>query len=77
MDESIEIIDNALVQAVKLRSLAGFKLGISLDGAKKARRKRRIYALEELQEHETDRITMGQELIPAGAGELGDQPFGP
>jgi hypothetical protein len=39
---------------VKLRSLAGFEIGISFDRAENACGERGIYAFEELQEHQTD-----------------------
>ena len=39
-DEDIEIVDDALVKAVELRSPLGFEPSIRLEGAEKARRER-------------------------------------
>jgi hypothetical protein len=47
-DEGIEIVDNALIEPIKLRSSLGFEPGICLDGAEEACRERGIDALEEL-----------------------------
>ena len=49
-DEGIEIIDNASVQAIELRLLAIGELSIGPYGTEKSGRKRRINALEQLQE---------------------------
>ena len=57
-DEGVEIVDDALVKAVKLGSLASFELGICFDGAEKACREWRIDAFEELQEDEADRVSL-------------------
>ena len=76
-DEGVEIIDDALIEAVELRSLLLIDLAICADGAEKAGGERRIDAFEQLQEDQADRIAVRQELIAAGVGELGDEPFGP
>jgi len=75
-DEGIEIVDDALVEAIELRSPLRFEPGICFDGAEKACREWGIDALEELQEDEADRVPVGKELIPARVGELGNKPFG-
>jgi hypothetical protein len=54
LDEGIEVIDNALIEAIELRSPLGFKPSIYFDGAEKACREWRIDAFEELQEDEGD-----------------------
>jgi hypothetical protein len=46
-DESLEIVNDALIEAVELRSPLGFKLGICFDGGEKACRERRMDAFEE------------------------------
>ena len=53
-DESVEVIDDALIEAVELRSLLLVDSSIRADGAEKAGDKRCIDALEELQEDQTD-----------------------
>ncbi len=75
-DESVEIVDDALIEAIELRSPLGFELGGCFDGAEKACRERRIDAFEELEEHEADRVSVREKLIPAGVGELGNKAFG-
>jgi hypothetical protein len=49
-NEGIEIIDNALIEAIKLRSPLGLKPCICFDGAQKACGEWRVDAFEELQE---------------------------
>jgi hypothetical protein len=53
-EEVVEPIDDALVEAVELRSPVVFKSGIGLEWTEKACRKRRIDALEELEEDQAD-----------------------
>jgi len=48
-DEGIEIVDDALIEAIELRSPLGFELGVCSDGAEKACGERRIDAFEQLQ----------------------------
>ncbi len=48
LDEGVEIVDDALIKAVELRSLLLVDSSIRADGAEKAGRKRRIDALEKL-----------------------------
>src|SRR6266852_8471117 len=75
-DEGVEIVDDALIKAIELRSPLGLESGICIDGAEKACRERRIDAFEELQEHEADRVPVREELIAARVGELGNKAFG-
>jgi hypothetical protein len=42
-DEGVEIVDDALIKAIELRSPLGFELGVCFDGAEKACRERRIW----------------------------------
>jgi hypothetical protein len=53
-NEGIEIIDDALIEAIELRSLVLINLAICTDGAEKAGGERRVDAFEELQEHQAD-----------------------
>ena len=48
--EGVEIVDDALVEAIKLRSPLELEPGIRFEGAEKACREGRIDAFEELQE---------------------------
>ena len=75
-DQGVEIIDDALVEAVELRPPLGFEPSIRLDGAEKACREWGIDALEELQEDEADRVSLREELIAARVRELGNKAFG-
>jgi hypothetical protein len=54
LDEGIEVIDNALIEAIELRSLGVVDSSIRADGAEKAGGKRGIDTFEELQEDQTD-----------------------
>ena len=53
-EEIVESLDHTLVEAVKLRSPVVFKSGIGLERTEKSGRKRRIDALEELEEDQAD-----------------------
>ena len=75
-DEGVEIIDDALIEAIELGSLLLIDPGIAADRAEKAGGERRIDAFEQLQEDQTDRVSVGEELIAARVGELGDEPCG-
>jgi hypothetical protein len=72
-EDRVEIVDDALIEAIKLRSPLGFKSGVCFDGVEKACREWRIDAFEELQENEADRVSLREELIVARAGELGNE----
>ena len=54
MDEGIEIIDNALIEAIELRSLRVEDSNIRADGAEQAGGERGIDTFEELQGDQTD-----------------------
>jgi hypothetical protein len=53
-DEGIEIIDDALIEAIDLRSLLLIDLAICANRAEKAGGDRRIDAFEQLQEDQAD-----------------------
>jgi len=48
-DEGIEIVDDALTEAIELRSAVGFEPFVSFDGAEKACREWGMDPFEELQ----------------------------
>jgi hypothetical protein len=75
-DEGIEIVDDALIESIELRSPLAFEPGICFDGTEKACREWGIDAFEELQEDEADRVSRREELIAARVRELGNEAFG-
>ena len=75
-DERVEIVGDALIEAIELGSPLGFKPGICFDGAEETCREWRVDAFEELEEDKADRIALRQELITAGVGELGNEALG-
>jgi hypothetical protein len=72
LDEDIEIIDDALVKAVELRSPFGFEPSVWLDRAQNACGERRIDPFEQ----PFTRVAVREELIAARVGELGDKALG-
>ena len=75
-DEGIEIVDDALIEAIELSSPLGFEPGICFDGTEKACREWGIDAFEELQKDEADRVPVREKLITARVRELGNEAFG-
>src|SRR5215472_7288593 len=75
-NEGIEIIDNALIEAIKLRSPLGLEPCVCFDGAEKACGEWRVDAFEELQEDEADGVALREQLITARVGELGNKTLG-
>ena len=75
-DEGVEVIDDALIEAIKLRSPLGFEPSVCFDGAEKACREWGIDAFEELQEDEADRVAFRQESIAPGVWKFLDQALG-
>ena len=75
-DQGVEIVDDALVEAVELRSPLGFEPSIRLDGAEEACREWGIDAFEELQEDEADRVSLREQLITARVGDFGNKSLG-
>ena len=72
----IEIVDDALIEAIELRSPLGFEPGICFDRAEQACGEWGVDAFEELQEDEADRVSAREELIAARVGEFGNKAFG-
>jgi len=76
-DERIEIIDDALIEAIELRPLLLVDPSICSKGAENAGGQWRIDAFEQLQEDKADRVSLRKQSITTGVGKLGDEPFGP
>jgi hypothetical protein len=76
LDQGVEIVDDALIEAIELRSPLGFEPGVCFDWTEKACRERGVDALEELEEDETNRVAVREEPITARVRELGNEAFG-
>ena len=74
--ERVEIVDDALVERVELMAFLLMELGISGEGLEEPGRQRRVDALEEFEEHETDRVSVGEESISAAVGHLLNKALG-
>ena len=75
-DEGVEIVDDALVEAVELRPSLGFEPDVGFDWAEKAGGERGIYAFEELQKDEADGVPLREQLIAPGVRDFDDEAFG-
>jgi len=67
LEESVEVIDDALMEAVKLRLALAAEPFVAVHRGKQAGGERRVDSLEELQEGEADRIAVRQEPVTTGA----------
>ena len=65
VDEGVEVIDDALVEAIELRSALAGKRGVGPHRRQQAGGQGSVDALEELQEDEADRIALGEEPVAA------------
>ena len=74
--EMVEVVGEALVEAVELRTLWRREGGVAGIGIEKAGGQRRVDAVEELQEDQADRIALGRQAVAAGAGQLLDKALG-
>ena len=76
MNKRVEVIDDALIQAVELRSALAGEVGVGSDRREKAGCQRSVDAFEKLQEDETDRIAVGEELVAARVRQFLDETLG-
>jgi hypothetical protein len=53
-DEGVEVIDDALIEAIELRSLGVVESGVGADRTEQAGGERRIDSFEEFEEDQTD-----------------------
>jgi hypothetical protein len=65
-NEGIEIINNALIEAIKLGSPLGLKSDVCFDGAEKACGEWCVDAFEELKEDEANRVPLWEQLKHPG-----------
>src|SRR5271166_623492 len=76
LNELVEIVDDALVEAVELGPVLAVEPGVGLDGREEAGGQRGVDAFEELQEDEADRVAVGKEPVAARARQLFDEALG-
>jgi hypothetical protein len=76
LDEGVEIVDDALIEAIELRPPLGFEAFIGFERAEEACCEWGIDAFEELQQDEADRVSPRKELIASRVRELRDKTFG-
>ena len=68
VNKVVEIVDNALVEAVELRSFIGLEVDIAFDRAEDAGGKGSVDPLEQFEEDQTDRVSAWEQLIAPRAG---------
>src|SRR6266436_4787880 len=71
----VEGVGKALVKAVERRALAVGEGLVSGDRVEESSGQRSVDAVEEFQEDQADRISLGQQTVAAGAGQLFDKAF--
>jgi hypothetical protein len=74
--EMVEGVGNALVSAVERRAPAVGEGLVSGDRVEESSGERSVDAVEEFQEDQADRISLGRQTVAAGAGQLFDKAFG-
>ena len=72
----VEGVGKALVQAVERRAVGVGEGLVSGDRVEESSGERSVDAVEEFQEDQADRISLGRQTGAAGAGELFDKAFG-
>ena len=73
--EMVEGVGEALVKAVERRALRVGEGSVSGDRVKESSGERSVDAMEEFQENQTYRISLGRQTVAAGAGQLFDKAF--
>src|SRR5271166_2371598 len=76
LNELVEIVDDALVEAVELGPVLAVEPGVGLDRREEAGGQRGVDAFEELQEDEADRVAVGKEAVAARVRQLFDEALG-
>ena len=77
MQERVEVGDDPLIQPVESMAFLLSEPGIGGDGREQAGGERSVYAFEELQEDEADRITLWKEAIASRVGNAFDEALRP
>src|SRR5947209_20630413 len=72
----VEGVGKALVKAVERRALAVGEGLVSGDRVEESSGQRSVDAVEEFQEDQADRISLGRQTVASGAGQLFDKAFG-
>ena len=65
MDEFVEIVDDALIEAIELGAAFTLELGVGLYGRQEAGGQRGVDAFEKLEEDEADRVAGRKKPIAA------------
>ena len=65
VDERVEVVDDALVEAIELRSALALERGVGPHRRQQAGGQRGVDALKELQEDKADRIALGKKPVAA------------
>src|SRR5215467_9586598 len=63
VNKVVEIVDNASVEAVELRSFIGLEVGVAFDRAEDAGGKGSVDPLEQFEEDQADRVSAREQLI--------------
>src|SRR6266567_1241833 len=74
--EFIEIINDALIEPIKLRTLLLLKFLVSGDRRQETGSQRRVDPFEQLQEYQADGVTVAQQAIAPRPRDFFDEPFG-
>ena len=72
----VEGVGKALIEAVERRTLAVGEGSVSGDRVEESSGQWSVDAVEEFQEDQADRISLGRQTVAAGAGQLFDKAFG-
>src|SRR5437016_5590205 len=75
--EFVEIVDDALIEPIELGTLLLLQFRVSRERPQQAGRKGRVDPLEQLQEHQADRIAAAQQAIAAATRYSLHEPLGP
>ena len=65
VNERVEVVDDALVEAIELRSTLAGKRGVGRHRRQQAGGQGSVDALEELEEDKADRIALGKNPVAA------------
>jgi hypothetical protein len=75
-NQGVEVVDDALVEAIKLGSLVILEAGIGSEWIEETGGQRGVDSLEELEEDQGDGVALRGKLIAARVREPGKETFG-